>query len=114
MSYELALKLKDAGFPQKEVISAKEAYDMSGEGLTIGMLLEMPYLPTLSELIEACRDRFQLVGKRRTQPGTSYIWRASSNIKTGKFGHVNGDGKTPSEAVARLWLALNPKLQGDE
>lgn len=54
--------------------------------------------PTLEELIEACGDTvfFDLV---KCKDG----WVATDH-------YLRGDGVTPTEAVARLWLALNTTL----
>lgn len=93
MNHELAKKLKDAGFKssknfggeQKLLIYADEAEWMS---------------PTLSELIEACGDRFFAL--YRQYPERNYradAWK----------GDEKALGSTPEEAVANLWLALNEK-----
>ena len=77
ISYELARKLHDAGFQSKD----------------------NAYIPTLEELIEACGDRFAMLGKNKDG------WRSMSN---GNFG-ANVEGTSPDEAVANLWLILNKK-----
>lgn len=91
MNYELAKKLKDAGFPQK--------YEEKNDN---GAL---PYTPTLSELIEACGYEFGGLIQYHKEHKTDY-WEAYSyqgmESKT-----VRGD--TPEEAVANLWLELNKK-----
>lgn len=51
ISYELAKELKDAGFPQQGNIFITEANDKLV--LSDYMTTEYPYLPNLSELIEA-------------------------------------------------------------
>ena len=85
ITYELALALKNAGFPKKiEFINGD-----SGK--------EMLVYPTLSELIEACGYEFVAVGKESPNK-----WRAST-IK------YSGYGETPEIAVANLWLELNKK-----
>ena len=128
MTYELALELKNAGFPQEPKVGdlvwhEGKIYIHSGgghldqsrkhEGLYIekGATccfddpdLPNPFkniytdvlvlLPTLEELIEACRP---------------CILRVSSDgSNKASFGSITGIGSTPTEAVARLWLALNP------
>jgi hypothetical protein len=52
ISYELAKKLKDAGFPQSELARAqrKAGYDYIS-------------MPTLSALIEACGEDFRALGR---------------------------------------------------
>lgn len=106
MTYELAKELKEAGFPQVN----------AGDGTTLwyldphrfGYLTGDPsdqYVKrvTLSELIEACGERFKS------------LWRHSGGTWTAEYGtrriapRRRCDGPTPEEAVARLWLALNKK-----
>lgn len=106
MNYELAKQLKDAGFPQKG-----EGIFEGGEGTD-----ELPdvYSPTLEELIEACGDR--LMSVHRTVPARvekSDHWGAEAYFETGPDDEPRGSqlglGQTPTEAVAKLWLALNKK-----
>lgn len=58
------------------------------------------YIPTLSELIEAFGEHFSCV--HRLPDGS---WRASLIDEEDKY--ICGEGSTPDEAVARLWLALH-------
>lgn len=86
MNYELTLKLKEAGFKQ------------------FGNRIETPYIPTLSELIEACGDGFERIlrikGKYQTnKPSTRVEYRIDDWYWY----------STPEEAVANLWLELNKK-----
>jgi len=56
MNYEIAKKLKEKGFPQKEPLT-----NVSSVFIPAGKLLtgdEFAYIPTLSELIEACGGYF--------------------------------------------------------
>lgn len=103
MNYELVKKLKDAGFPQ-------EGFGMwwDGKVFTTKDIYSDLYLPTLSELIEACGENFislDLVNKR-----DDYKWEACCKYcccnEHGEGRHYIG-GKTPEEAVANLWLAIN-------
>ena len=118
MNYELCKKLKDAGFPQEPRISTGgvdgEVFGgfyhvgmIDGDG-AFGYFTVSEYeeylkrdstkhviakAPTLSELIEACGERFdalQSLGGR---------WGARASI-------LSAEGSTPEEAVANLWLAL--------
>ncbi len=89
ISYELAKKLKEAGFPQKD-------YRLECRDLPNGTAPIMFY-PTLSELIEACGSKF---GALLVGPGI--LWTASGN---GLEVHAGN----PEEAVANLWLELNKK-----
>jgi len=86
MDYDLAESLMNAGFPQL------------GKGSLIGPLNKLVwrsgdrvYLPTLEELIEACGENLD-----KQYDG----WLASANCDQSCF------ARTPAEAVARLWLAL--------
>ena len=83
MNYELAKKLKDAGFPwQDRNVLTSSSY------------------PTLSELIEACGSEFISL-QNKNLLGWYSVANTQSGIKT-------GEGSTPEEAVANLWLALIP------
>lgn len=101
LSYETALKLKDAGFPQG---IKGYYYDYLGNEIEphwSDLVLETYiYVPTLSELIEACgNDFYSLI---RGQGGTF----ATCDIN----GNVNAlSNLSPEEAVASLWLAINKK-----
>ena len=105
ITYELAKKLKDAGYPIKEWSGS----DGSGPDFEIDGVAYLE--PNLSELIEACGDKFyKLIQDDRERFGY---------LGTGKwiacFYHRNPDthtntcfaGQTPEEAVANLWLELN-------
>ena len=106
MTYELAKQLKEAGFPQNmeskfgknrghnwQTFNGCEESEFSYPGFEEG-----PAAPTLSELIGALpkNQPIQLYG----QEGT---WSATTGNLSGL---VEVKGKTPSEAVANLWLAL--------
>lgn len=117
MNYELAKQLKEAGFP----------YDFSSTEWTgeyvKGADGEELRIPELSELINAC-------GKERMAPnmnteekkpvahlfrlGWGDEWFATyefydSCIDNGFGIPVFECGKTPEEAVAKLWLEINKK-----
>ena len=97
MTYELAKKLRQVGFPFKECELETCTYigdslDESGKNY---------HYPTLSELIEACGEKFGYLDKSKLG------WIAGDNESKGvpymKF------VETPEEAVANLWLELNKK-----
>lgn len=98
MKYELALKLKKAGFPPTK--SGKVVMSETQEKLFLhgAKVIEEGKcdVPNLSELIHACGKEFESLEKYN---GT---W-----VATAPFLEVSGD--TQSEAVANLWLALNNK-----
>lgn len=87
MTYQFAEELKDAGFEKKN-------------GAPI-FIEDDVFPPNLSELIEACGEGFDSLGKKNVQG-----WWATHRNKN-SLTHFSGS--TPEEAVARLWLALNKK-----
>jgi hypothetical protein len=93
ISYEVAKELKDAGFPQ----SAKKSR------VRIEPLEEFVYIPTLSELIEACGDDINYIERGEDNEGETY-WHAERSVP-----FAGGEGPTPEESVACLWLALQKK-----
>lgn len=104
--YELAKELKDAGFPQG---GPKEPHCVQCNELALYTRCydhekEYVFHPTLSELIEACGETLQSLYNCG-----SAGWEAIR--EDDKYGDSKGfeKGSTPEEAVARLWLALNPK-----
>ncbi len=100
MNYELAKKLKDAGYPQKCIkgdfmsdrYSSEEGWEESN-----------CYIPSLSELIEATPQMSQL---DKHYDGE---WRASYMPMPEHGKDIFGFGKTPEIAVSMLYLALHEK-----
>jgi hypothetical protein len=76
--------------------------DKSRVGMDLDLSKEVVYSPTLTELIEACGAPFYL---SCTDTGH---WLAA-NPANGEGGQT-GEGETPAEAVARLWLLLEVKF----
>ena len=115
MNYELCKKLKDAGFPQNKpskrcdrdvrswfIDDSKFCED--GGYMTRGGI-KRAYVPTLSELIEACGEEFMLTN----EGGVWEAWQgAESNVvRMGEAGAKHRcEGSSPEEAVANLWLAI--------
>lgn len=106
MDYELAKQLKDAGFPQNKKMGAlyhdRSDYIRIGDQYYDGEWCPTNtwevFIPTLSELIEACGSKFAAL-----QIGPDLMWSAKgSGIEI--FGQEN-----PTDAVAKLWLELNKK-----
>ena len=94
MNYELAKKLKDAGFPSR--LDIQRVY-----------IEDIP-VPTLSELVEACGDGvcfWKPDEERRETPDGVFN---ASNIM-GEDKETIFTGSIPEEAVANLWLKLNEK-----
>jgi hypothetical protein len=102
MNYELLAKLRDAGFPQKEGSLDRMAEDAPGDIPPY----RWAYYPTLEELLEACGDKFYNLKKSF---GGNHWDAASLMPVTATDEQIIALGPTPIEAVARLWLALNPK-----
>ncbi len=95
ISYDLAKQLKDAGFPY-------EKYKGYGGHYPDQPVNEAPtFSPTLSELIEACGEKFDRLLK-------GIEWSAYWDRGV-EHPPLTGYGSTPEEAVANLWLALNKK-----
>lgn len=85
MDYNLAKELLENGFPRENILES-----IDGEY----------QFPTLSELIEACKQaNFTL-----TLDATGKTWIAEI-FQT----DYEGEGDTAEIAVAKLWLALNKK-----
>jgi len=112
ITYELAKELRDAGYPQdegdgyfeygeeKQIVTKKQMDDFAKN--PIGMLqitdVESYYVPTLSELIEACGEKY-----------FSLYFDMSDNTWRAKKNDYLGSGESTETAVANLWLELNKK-----
>ena len=92
MDYELAKQLKDAEFPEvgSGFLHSEKTWP------------DELYIPTLSELIEACGEPFRGLTKKHT---AQWDWWASAY----RNGAIVCGGNAADEAAARLWLALNAK-----
>lgn len=101
ITYELALKLKEEGFPQ----GMDNFVDPDNTICTVDYTCkESIYCPTLSNLIKACGDKFYELVKCVSGPKVTFSWFAISiTLK------VFGTGLSPEEAIANLWLELNKK-----
>ena len=117
MNYELAKKLKEKGFPQEKINTYRE-----GDGLSYvdsGLISQKDYnsisakefedkrnrcyIPTLSELITSCGEKFS----KLSLIGTAWFSEGFEDYDKGL--KEVGAGSTPEEAVANLWLELNKK-----
>lgn len=97
MTRALAGELKKAGFPQHE-----KGYHHPGCGTAYFQIKLC--IPSLLELIEACGDKYYgLIRKGAT------VWVADGgDYRAGLYGNEFCIiGKTPEEAVAKLYLALH-------
>lgn len=102
LSYELCKELKDAGFPFREKLPEDFAVIRAGgKPLAEATIIDgfKCFYPTLEELIAAV--------------GEDFIWLRRGGNTFSAHGDIvipdSYDGSTPSEAVARLYLALNAK-----
>lgn len=107
ISYELAKKLKETGFPQKgRILINKNNEVFDWMELKIGIIC-----PTLSELIEACGIEFASLNYLSAPRWLAF---RKSSILAGRnvpaLGMEGFEGQSPEEAVANLWLALNKKV----
>lgn len=96
MNYELAKELKDAGLPQTgrgTWIDDKEPKELPSMPHWEGAV----YVPTLTELIEACGKPFQLIVMENGGATAMHLVGPGIASSSG----------SAEEAVARLWLALN-------
>jgi hypothetical protein len=110
MNHELTLELKNAGFP---LVACEQLYcDRNWVTLNGDNFHE----PTLSELITAVMahrigiHHFSLSVHDEWlvyEKVVEDIWRAKYYPYS--LGYCEGTGKTPEEAVAKLWLELNKK-----
>ena len=108
MNYKLSKQLKDAGFPQDgdgkpySIVAELRGEDICSDGK------ENVYYPTLSELIEACGDDFTYIWK---EYGGNFLAGKEQLDKDGKqeSNNFQTTGKTPEEAVAKLYLKINKK-----
>lgn len=88
ITFELAKKLKDNGFPERE----------QNAGL---MDISPDYIPTLSDLLEECGIKFSSLHQVNDD-----VWQSIGGYSNG-YGRKEVRGYSPEEAVANLWLALN-------
>jgi hypothetical protein len=108
MNYELAKELKAAGFPLKQIYAGAPV--TAGQNtISIG---DIEYeIPTLPELIEACPKQMGAATFVLSSSKQGREWVACYfDFGTNRGAELNETGKTPEEAVARLWLALNKRL----
>lgn len=111
MNYELAKRLKDAGFPQ--VTKGGEWLYKEGEGPVTPNtdFSAAVYSPTLTELIEACGEGelyiARVITSIKNHEIQGYHWIASTDTNMDGCIIDEVDGETPEEAVALLLLKLN-------
>jgi len=107
ISFEIAKKLHDSGFVRPiKLASSSYVYQLGGYdqyGVVFQNVDEIfeedhdtqhYYIPTLSELIEACKSGYFMLGQGN---GEWVCWAG---------GKKTCHGKSPEEAVANSWLEL--------
>ena len=109
MNYELAKQLKDAGFPQ--FVGEFEGSIIEDINAPEGEEPISCYHPTLSELIESCGDEFESLERKwhRMEQKSTWIAFGIEQEPWSSRSNAHGEGNTPEEAVANLYLALNKK-----
>ena len=100
IDYTTVKELKDAGFPLRELVEYSNFKDIQKYVIEIDG--NIYYIPTLSDLIEACGEGFTALVNVYDD-----VWFAGELDVEDSFKRGYGEGKTPEEAVAKLWLALN-------
>ena len=96
ITYETALALKNAGFPQNTLSDGHNC----------------PYCPSFSELIEACGYDFKMLKKTTFTSCEDSSLRLSVDdpniafVAIAIFEEIQGWGLSAEEAVANLWLKL--------
>lgn len=105
LSYETAKRLKDAGLVFEYPQTRENTYSyLNSDGNPCGALgKDAVYVPTLPELIKACvrQGRYLRLNQNDYQGWAACLHDAKLII------HQIGEGPTPEESVAELWLALH-------
>lgn len=118
LDYELCKKLKDCGFPQDHVVLMKSCphYAVSNKKYPKGDYTRscgcFLVRPTLSELIEACPKNYK---KEDYFDGDFTLkwwgddmgWHVGYEQSDGWYEGAEGEGKTPEEAVADLFIKIH-------
>lgn len=99
INFELAEKLRDAGYPFVKFRPDPTAILFSNRGVVFG------YEPLLPELIAACGKHFEYLIRvcEGSDPSITKEWHAHL------FGNYQGIGKTPEEAMAYAYLGTPAK-----
>ena len=104
IDFELSKELKEAGYPQER---QKYMPELDGINIYFEGNQEDPTgsfkIPTLSELIDACGERFYALTKARD----GWMTQGFNNDEGDPANMIIKRSDTPEEAVARLWIALN-------
>ena len=120
MTYELAKQLKEAEFPKSSGFGGflVDNRKISSKVISpnMGLLYEKKEddeiwpIPSLSELIEVCGEKFGRL--EHCKKDEIEFWIAYSSRIVNELNipaYIFQQGQSPEEAVCRLWLALNKK-----
>jgi hypothetical protein len=102
LTYNTALKLKEAGFPKIRLCEREDAHEIEKCSQC-----DEEHYPTLEELIEACPNNID--GEWFTLTFSPYKNKWLCGYEKYEMFTPECWGETPSEAVAALYLALNKK-----
>ena len=108
MEYQLGRQLKEAGFKNP-------SSDWKGKFRWIDNSPDVVYIPTLPELIEACLEKQPnkysnfYFNHIFVEADGGYIWEAYFDGGINPKNDYYESGKTPEEAVAKLYISLNKK-----
>ncbi len=113
MTYELLLKLKEAGYEQRtrgacpHEIKELERQHATGEIETIYFCRcgGNVHHPTLEELIQACGDEIESIHNVIKDEYNSGWWKVMGRSRPQQFNAA----PTLSDALAQFWLELNKK-----
>jgi len=107
LTYNQAVALKEAGFPQKNINPCEECSNANCPINTYENHKGV-YIPTLEELIEECGSDFMLTnecGKWEAWSGNEHKY-----VRMGEGGaEFECEGSTAIEALFNLYLALHKK-----
>lgn len=120
MNYDLARRLKEAGFPQYHLQNRSGYFWDFDKSWWHTLENDHPdeedsiYSPTLSELIEACPKIWKIEEWFEGDFTLQFYnpreqWFVGYASTDDWYEGPNGEGSTPEIAVAELWLKLNEK-----
>jgi hypothetical protein len=123
MKYDLAKELANAGFASKSYVGARfyrsvatrRRGAMPEHEVTIQVFDDLAfapphyiYIPTLEDLIDACGSEFRTLD--RDASGGKVEWLCNNYVRENDDGSDDiVVGRSPVEAVARLWLRSHAK-----
>lgn len=125
MTYELAKRLKDAGFPQLDpAVNVRRGYfvvpatskAIQNRRVHKGAVTptqERAYIPTSEELIEELGEKFKMLSLHGDGPrfyaGGGKLLRVYDDI--GHHFEFAATGDTPLEALAELYIAIHQPIE---